>query len=52
MNGNYRLELEKKYKDKIEINTNLNRQLVSFQANKGLPFFRWFKYKKDFPPPW
>ncbi|MDQ1354639.1 MAG: hypothetical protein QG657_4948 [Acidobacteriota bacterium] len=51
MNGKYRLELEEKYKDKISVNTNLNRQLVSFQANKGLPFFRWFKYKEGFSAP-
>lgn len=25
--------------------------MVSFQANKGLPFFRWFKYKEGFSAP-
>lgn len=47
----YRLELEEKYKASIAVNPNLNRQLVSFQANKGLPFFRWFKYKEGFSAP-
>lgn len=51
MNRKYRLELEKKYKSKISINIKLNRQLVSFQANKSLPFFRWFKYKEGFSAP-
>jgi DNA modification methylase len=51
MNGKFRLDLEEKYRDKISVNPNLNRQLVSFQANKGLPFFRWFKYKEGFSAP-
>ena len=34
-----RLELERNYKDLIEINQSLNRQLVSFQANIRNPKF-------------
>ncbi len=46
-----RQQLEEKYKPKIAVNIKLNRQMVSFQANKGLPFFRWFKYKEGFSAP-
>ncbi len=27
---------------------NLNRKVVSFQANKDEPVYRWFKYKEGF----
>ena len=30
------------------MNTRLNLQLVSFQANKNKPAYRWFKYKEGF----
>jgi len=36
------------YKDRIQINYDLDRTLVSFQANKSNPFFNWFKYKEGF----
>ena len=36
------------YKNKLETAYNLNRKIVSFQANKEEPFFRWFKYKEGF----
>lgn len=42
------LELYSKYANKIQINPELNRSLVSFQANKKLPFYRWIKYKEAF----
>ncbi len=32
----------------IKIDSNLTRQLVSFQANKKLPTYRWYKYKEAF----
>ena len=51
MRTKYRQELEEKYQSHIAVNMKLNRQLVSFQANKGLPFFRWFKYKEGFSAP-
>lgn len=37
-----------KFKDKFEINNDINRKTVSFQANKKEPFFNWFKYKEGF----
>ncbi len=43
-----REKLYEKYKSIIETNYALNRSLVSFQANKREPFYRWFKYKEGF----
>ncbi len=37
-----------KYADKLSVNPSLTRQLVSFQANKKTPFYRWLKYKEAF----
>jgi hypothetical protein len=51
MREEHRLLLAEKYKNKIVVNPHLNRQLVSFQANKHLPFFRWFKFKEGFSSP-
>jgi SAM-dependent methyltransferase len=34
--------------DKLIINPELSRALVSFQANKSIPFYRWLKYKEAF----
>ena len=34
--------------DRLEIAYNLNRKVVSFQANKDEPIYRWFKYKEGF----
>ncbi len=34
--------------DKLEIAYNFNRKVVSFQANKDEPIYRWFKYKEGF----
>lgn len=41
-------ELEEKYAKKLEINYDLDRKLVSFQANKSEPIFRWFHYREGF----
>ena len=41
-------ELTAQYKDKLQVNTDLNRTLVSFQANKKQNGYRWFKYKEAF----
>lgn len=41
-------KLEKKYKPIIAVNQALNRQLVSFQANKKIPIYNWFSYKEGF----
>jgi len=43
-----REKLYDKFKDIIETDLRLNRTLVSFQANKKEPFYRWFKYKEGF----
>jgi DNA modification methylase len=40
--------LEKRYGDRVIITPELTRALVSFQANKSTPFYRWFKYKEAF----
>ena len=36
------------FRDKFVVHPKLNRQLVSFQANKDRPAFRWFKFKEAF----
>jgi DNA modification methylase len=36
------------YKNIMLVDRTLTRQLVSFQANKIKPFYRWFKYKEGF----
>ena len=43
-----RQRLFDKLSDRFEKAYNLNRQLVSFQANKEEPISRWFKYKEGF----
>jgi DNA modification methylase len=43
-----REKLFDKFKNIIETDFNLNRTIVSFQANKKEPFYRWFKYKEGF----
>lgn len=43
-----RQKLYDRYADKLETAFNLNRQLVSFQANREEPVYRWFKYKEGF----
>ena len=40
--------LNEKYKNKLEINPQLDRKIVSFQANKIEPIFRWFHYREGF----
>jgi len=40
--------LEARFDNKLVMNPRLNRQLVSFQANKNKPRYRWFKYKEGF----
>lgn len=43
--------LHAQFADRISTNPDLNRQLVSFQANRALPFYSWFKYKEGFSAP-
>jgi DNA modification methylase len=40
--------LFERFSEKIAHNPDLDRTLVSFQANKQLPFYSWFKYKEGF----
>lgn len=40
--------LYRRYADKIIINQELSRQLVSYQADKNIPLYRWMKYKEAF----
>ena len=41
-------EQELRYKNIIVGDKNLSRQLVSFQANKQRPVYRWYKFKEGF----
>ena len=43
-----RQKLYDRLSDKLEIAYNLSRKVVSFQANKEEPIYRWFKYKEGF----
>ena len=43
-----REKLLDKFNDKLSEDKFLTRQLVSFQANKNKPQYRWFKYKEGF----
>ncbi len=43
--------LSQRFGDRLEINPSLTRQLVSFQANKTKPVYRWYKYKEAFSAP-
>jgi DNA modification methylase len=40
--------LNNKFKQYMHIDNVLNRKMVSFQANKSMPFYRWYKYKEGF----
>lgn len=44
-------DIEGQYQSVTEVNRDLNRLLVSFQANKKKPIYRWFKYKEGFSKP-
>jgi DNA modification methylase len=41
-------DYECKWADRLGVDNNLTRSLVSFQANKGRAVYRWFKYKEAF----
>jgi DNA modification methylase len=40
--------LENHFKAKFHVQSSLTRSLVSFQANKKRPVYRWYKYKEGF----
>ena len=42
------IKFDDRYRGKLVREENLSRSLVSFQANKERPFYRWFKYKEAF----
>lgn len=44
----YRDQLLEHFSGKLETNFALNRKLVSYQADKQTPFYRWCKYKEGF----
>ena len=46
--GRCEFDLTNRFNDKLVINDDLDRSLVSFQANKRQGGFRWFKYKEGF----
>lgn len=41
-------KLEAKYKKLLKVNHDLNRTLVSFQANKRQSGYRWYKFKEGY----
>ena len=41
-------ELTKQFNGRLRTQPALNRQIVSFQANKERPGYRWYKYKEAF----
>jgi hypothetical protein len=40
--------LRTRYERQLRVEKFLTRQLVSFQASKKQPFYRWYKYKEGF----
>src|SRR3954470_20892043 len=40
--------LFRRFAPKIRINPDLDRRLVSYQADKEAPFYGWFKYREGF----
>lgn len=42
--------LHARFAEKLIVNPLLTRKLVSFQASKTAPFYRWLKYKEAFSP--
>lgn len=41
-------DLQKNFNGKLVVESSLTRPLVSFQANKTRPVYRWYKYKEAF----
>ena len=41
-------KIEDRFESKLEVNFDLSRKLVSFQANKKEPGYRWFKFKEGY----
>ena len=47
---NHRGKLYARFAEKLIVNPLLTRKIVSFQASKTTPFYRWLKYKEAFSP--
>ncbi len=45
-----RTGLHERFASRLVVNPLLTRKLVSFQASKTTPFYRWLKYKEAFSP--
>lgn len=43
-----RIELHKRFENRLTVNNELSRKLVSYQGNREIPGFRWIKYKEGF----
>lgn len=41
-------ELLEYFQEKLSLEQNITRKMMSFQANKEEPFYRWFRYKEAF----
>ena len=41
-------KLESQYSNRLQVNYDLSRSLVSFQGNKKTPGFRWYKFKEGY----
>ncbi len=46
--GPARVDLQRRFAQRLQINPQLNRKLVSYQGNKEAVGFRWLKYKEGF----
>lgn len=43
-----RVELEKRFEERLSVDPQLGRHNVSYQGNKGFPGLRWMRYKEGF----
>ncbi len=41
-------KIEERFRDKLLVNNDLKRTLVSFQASKKTPVYRWYKFKEGY----
>ena len=46
--GPARTDLQRRFAQRLQVNPQLSRKLVSYQGNKGMVGFRWLKYKEGF----
>ncbi len=46
--GPARTDLQRRFAQRLRVNPQLSRKLVSYQGNKGAVGFRWLKYKEGF----